>query len=179
MIRFTKAEILDFLTARTATIGSRCSVPTGSGIQRRSRRARIRCQIALHDGRGSHGRIFGYRHGARRLQSARNTLCAILAESSSLADSRTVRAPERLLRRLRQSLSQALSQGRAERDSMVPYTRLVRNAVPHNFRFEFRTSDEAILPVTWNGNSIDIHCKGKDITYEPFWHRRAMSCSWR
>jgi hypothetical protein len=28
-----------------------------------------------------------------------------------------------------------------------------------------------MLPVTWNGITIDINCDGKDITFETLWHR--------
>src|SRR5437764_3060453 len=51
------------------------------------------------------------------------------------------------------------------------YTRLVRNAVSHNFRFAFRESDKSKLPVTWNGITIDRNCDGRAITYETLWHR--------
>lgn len=50
------------------------------------------------------------------------------------------------------------------------YTRLVRNAVSHNFRFVFRPSDKAQLPVKWNGITIDSNCDGRAITYETLWH---------
>jgi hypothetical protein len=52
------------------------------------------------------------------------------------------------------------------------YTRLVRNAVSHNFRFAFSQSDKSKLPITWNGVTIDGNCDGKAITYETLWHRR-------
>ena len=51
------------------------------------------------------------------------------------------------------------------------YTRLVRNAVSHNFRFAFNPGDRAMLPITWNEITIDINCDGKDITFETVWHR--------
>jgi hypothetical protein len=52
------------------------------------------------------------------------------------------------------------------------YTRLVRNAVSHNFRFAFSQSDKSKLSVTWNGITIDRNCDGKAITHETLWHRR-------
>jgi hypothetical protein len=51
------------------------------------------------------------------------------------------------------------------------YTRLVRNAVSHNFRFAFSARDKTKLPVTWNGMTIDGNCDGQAITYETLWHR--------
>lgn len=51
------------------------------------------------------------------------------------------------------------------------YTRLVRNAISHNFRFAFNPSDKSRLPVRWNGITIDANCDGKVITYETLWHR--------
>lgn len=51
------------------------------------------------------------------------------------------------------------------------YTRLVRNAVSHNFRFAFNARDKSKLPVTWNGIAIDGNCDGQAITYETLWHR--------
>lgn len=51
------------------------------------------------------------------------------------------------------------------------YTKLVRNAVSHNFRFAFNPGDKSRLPVTWNGIIIDSNCDGKVITYETLWHR--------
>ena len=51
------------------------------------------------------------------------------------------------------------------------YTRLVRNAVSHNFRFAFDKNDRAKLPVAWNGITIDGSHDKKEITYETLWHR--------
>jgi len=51
------------------------------------------------------------------------------------------------------------------------YTRLIRNAVSHNFRFAFNPKDRAKLPITWNGITIDHNCDGKEITFETLWHR--------
>lgn len=51
------------------------------------------------------------------------------------------------------------------------YTRLVRNAVSHNFRFAFNARDKSKLPVTWNGIAIDSNRDGQAITYETLWHR--------
>jgi len=51
------------------------------------------------------------------------------------------------------------------------YAKLVRNAVSHNFRFAFNSSDKSRLPVTWKSVTIDSSCDGKAITYETLWHR--------
>ncbi len=51
------------------------------------------------------------------------------------------------------------------------YTRLVRNAISHNFRFAFDERDKSRLPVTWNSIIIDSNCDGRAITFETLWHR--------
>lgn len=51
------------------------------------------------------------------------------------------------------------------------YTRLIRNAISHNFRFAFGQSDRSKLPLTWNGITIDTNCDGTAITYATLWHR--------
>jgi hypothetical protein len=51
------------------------------------------------------------------------------------------------------------------------YTRLVRNAISHNFRFAFDERDKSRLPVKWNGIIIDSNCDGQVITCEALWHR--------
>jgi hypothetical protein len=86
-----------------------------------------------------------------------------------------IRVPFELLNDYCEDFDQAVPKpylkGMLKKMPWFHYTRLVRNAVSHNFRFDFRPSDAAILPLTWNGNTIDASCHGKDITFETFWHR--------
>ncbi len=61
--------------------------------------------------------------------------------------------------------------GKLRRMPWYEYTRLVRNAISHNFRFAFDERDKSRLPVTWNSITIDGKCDGQVITYETLWHR--------
>lgn len=61
--------------------------------------------------------------------------------------------------------------GRLRSTPWYEYTRLVRNAISHNFRFAFDERDKLRLPVTWNSITIDSNCDGQAITYETLWHR--------
>lgn len=49
------------------------------------------------------------------------------------------------------------------------FTRMIRNAISHNFRYDF-SRDKGKLPVTWNGITLTEDLHGKPITYETFWH---------
>lgn len=65
----------------------------------------------------------------------------------------------------------AFLMGKLKNMPWYQYTKLVRNAISHNFHFAFNPRDKSRLPVTWNGITIDISCDGKAITYETLWHR--------
>jgi len=52
------------------------------------------------------------------------------------------------------------------------YARLVRNAISHNFRFQYSNHDKKMLPVTWNGITLSHEMEGQAITYESLWHKR-------
>lgn len=51
------------------------------------------------------------------------------------------------------------------------FARLVRNAVSHNFRYDFREADKKRLPITWHGITLTEDLDGKPITHETLWHR--------
>jgi hypothetical protein len=51
------------------------------------------------------------------------------------------------------------------------FARIIRNAVSHNFRFQFSKRDRSHLPITWHGISLTEELDGKAMTYESFWHR--------
>jgi hypothetical protein len=52
------------------------------------------------------------------------------------------------------------------------YARIVRNAISHNFHFQYSKHDRKILPVTWNGITLSQEMEGQAITYESLWHKR-------
>ena len=52
------------------------------------------------------------------------------------------------------------------------YAKMVRNAISHNFHFQFCEHDKKILPVTWNGITLSQEMEGQPITYESLWHKR-------
>ena len=52
------------------------------------------------------------------------------------------------------------------------YARMVRNAISHNFHFQYSKHDKKILPVTWNGITLTQEMEGQAMTYEALWHKR-------
>jgi hypothetical protein len=51
------------------------------------------------------------------------------------------------------------------------FARLIRNAVSHNFRFEFKDSEKRRMPIKWNQVTLTEDLHGKAMTYESFWHK--------
>ncbi|NTH16659.1 hypothetical protein G6L99_31595 [Agrobacterium rhizogenes] len=51
------------------------------------------------------------------------------------------------------------------------FARLVRNALSHNFRFEFDRGTRMKLPITWNGITISEAMDGQPISYMTLWHK--------
>ena len=51
------------------------------------------------------------------------------------------------------------------------FATLVRNAVSHNYRYEFGRSVRQMLPLTWNGFTLTEDLHGKPIDYQTFWHK--------
>jgi hypothetical protein len=49
---------------------------------------------------------------------------------------------------------------------------IVRNAVSHNFRYDFRGGVRKQLPICWNGITLTAEMQGQPVTYETLWHRR-------
>lgn len=54
------------------------------------------------------------------------------------------------------------------------FFRLIRNCVSHNFHFEFGDYDKALLPVSWDGRTIDVSLNDKPLEiaflgYEGVW----------
>jgi hypothetical protein len=48
---------------------------------------------------------------------------------------------------------------------------IIRNAVSHNFRYDFNKSDRQRLPLSWQGITLSEDLQGKPMTYETFWHK--------
>ena len=46
--------------------------------------------------------------------------------------------------------------------------RMIRNALNHNFKFEFRPEDKAMLPLTWGAVSIDESMNGQALSLQMF-----------
>jgi hypothetical protein len=51
------------------------------------------------------------------------------------------------------------------------FARLVRNAISHSFRYDFKEADKRRLPITWRGITLTEDLNGKPITHETFWHK--------
>jgi hypothetical protein len=51
------------------------------------------------------------------------------------------------------------------------FAKIVRNAVSHNFHYDFGKRDRESLPVTWNGITLTGDLQGQPVTYETFWHK--------
>jgi hypothetical protein len=47
--------------------------------------------------------------------------------------------------------------------SWYHFVRLIRNCLSHNFYFHFERSDLKLLPLTWNGHTIDSSMAGKPL----------------
>jgi hypothetical protein len=51
------------------------------------------------------------------------------------------------------------------------FATLIRNAVSHNYRYEFSNGTRQMLPLTWNGFALTQDLQGKPIDYETFWYK--------
>jgi hypothetical protein len=57
------------------------------------------------------------------------------------------------------------------RTDWYSFARLIRNAVSHNFHFDFTARDMGMMPITWNGITLTADMHGRPLTYEAFWHK--------
>lgn len=85
-----------------------------------------------------------------------------------------IRAPFELLRAYCKDYDEANRE-----QSLIPllkstpwfeFTRLIRNAISHTFRYQFTERDKLRLPITWNGITLREELDGQAMTYE-LWHR--------
>jgi hypothetical protein len=51
------------------------------------------------------------------------------------------------------------------------FARIIRNAISHNFHFQYNKYDRSLLLVTWNGITLCQDMEGKPLTSELLWHR--------
>jgi hypothetical protein len=51
------------------------------------------------------------------------------------------------------------------------FARIVRNAISHNFHFQYGKYDKSLLPVTWNGIALSQDLEGKPLTSGSLWHK--------
>ncbi len=51
------------------------------------------------------------------------------------------------------------------------FASVVRNAVSHNYRYEFNKSDLKRLPLTWRGATLSAEMQGQAVDYQTFWHK--------
>ena len=59
---------------------------------------------------------------------------------------------------------------RMKQTDWYEFTRIIRNAISHNFRYEFSKRDKDLLPITWNGISITERMDSEPMEYQ-FWHK--------
>jgi len=60
--------------------------------------------------------------------------------------------------------------GQLKSTSWYQFARHIRNAISHNFRYEFREKDRKDLPIVWNGITLSETMHGQAMSYE-FGHR--------
>jgi hypothetical protein len=63
---------------------------------------------------------------------------------------------------------------RFERQSWYQFERLIRNALNHNFRFEFSENDKKLLPVSWKGKIITVDLDGKPVQHSVIDYQTAL-----
>jgi hypothetical protein len=85
-----------------------------------------------------------------------------------------IRAPFEILSDYCEDYDKEVSNGELlnglKRTDWYWFARMIRNAISHNFCFDFRY-DKSRLPVTWRGITLTEDLQGKPITYEFFWHK--------
>jgi hypothetical protein len=52
-----------------------------------------------------------------------------------------------------------------------PFARIIRNAISHNFHFDFSSGDKRLMPITWNEITLTEDLNGQALTYKIFWHK--------
>lgn len=53
------------------------------------------------------------------------------------------------------------------------FARIIGNSLSHNFKFEFRSSDRRVLPVTWDNRTIDLSMNNTDMKLSFFGYSEA------
>lgn len=52
------------------------------------------------------------------------------------------------------------------------FARVIRNAISHNFHFQYGNYDKTLLPIIWNGITLSPDMEGKPLTYASLWHKK-------
>lgn len=50
-----------------------------------------------------------------------------------------------------------------KKEQWYQFARMIRNCLSHNFKFEFRSYDKGLLPVTWKSRTIDASMDGNHL----------------
>jgi hypothetical protein len=58
-----------------------------------------------------------------------------------------------------------------KKSDWYPFARIIRNAISHNFHFDFSERDKRQMPITWGGITLTEDLHGKVLTYQFFWHK--------
>jgi hypothetical protein len=86
-----------------------------------------------------------------------------------------IRGPFELLSDYCEDYDKVLFSGRLREQMQATgwyaFTRMIRNAVSHNFHFDFSERDRRRLPLSWNGVTLTEDMHGRPITYEALWHK--------
>ena len=59
-------------------------------------------------------------------------------------------------------------------NACLQFARIIRNALSHNFCFEFGKHEKSILPVTWHGRTINSSMEGQELTLSFY----SPQCAW-
>jgi len=81
-----------------------------------------------------------------------------------------IRSPFEVLRDYCEDFGEELS-AELQATKWYWFARIVRNAISHNFRYNFDKRTRKRLPLTWNGITLTQDLHGKSIAYGTFWHR--------
>lgn len=54
------------------------------------------------------------------------------------------------------------------------FARIIRNAVSHDFRFRFSKADKKLLPISWNGQTIDLALNDKVVPLSLFGYQTSL-----
>jgi hypothetical protein len=120
------------------------------------------------------GKLLSYTDLAEKLES-QEYLYAIVSDFNLTHLHTLIRAPLEILRDYcedydKQNPNPALVK-QLHDTRWYRFAWMVRNAVSHNFRYEFDERALKRLPVTWGGITLTEAMQGQPIDYQTFWHK--------